>query len=280
MTQVVRYVFIMLISMASYNALSCFPESDVKIPVQKNTSKFLSNQLTKAQMNGIIHRFKSVWEPIIREKYDKKLIVKDEWDNKDVDAYATRDMQDNPIIVLKGGLVRHPQMSENGLLLILCHELGHHYGGAPKSFRGRSTKRSWSSAEGQADYFATNKCMSKIFEMGLLFDAYDFSKTSKCKTDLCLATFNAAMSVSRVFASLKLDWSEPNPNSESSYRVSRTFYGHPKPQCRFDTYIAGSLCVEKFDSDFDDENYAIGSCTHENRPEAARPTCWFSPQDY
>lgn len=41
---------------------------------------------------------------------------------------------------------------------MLCHELGHHLGGAP--FK---PDISWMSTEGQADYFSGSTCLKKIW---------------------------------------------------------------------------------------------------------------------
>ena len=55
-------------------------------------------------------------------------------------------------------------MSKDVLNLVLCHELGHFDGGLPKKFRGYSQMLSWSSAEGQADYFSTSVCFREVIE--------------------------------------------------------------------------------------------------------------------
>jgi Zn-dependent protease with chaperone function len=52
-----------------------------------------------------------------------------------------------------GGLARDPLVTKDGFSAVICHEIGHHIAGAPrKGF-------SWASNEGQADYFATTKCL-------------------------------------------------------------------------------------------------------------------------
>jgi hypothetical protein len=61
-----------------------------------------------------------------------------------------------------GGLARHETITEDGFATVVCHEIGHHIGGAPKksSWWGSS----WASNEGQADYFGTSKCLRKMME--------------------------------------------------------------------------------------------------------------------
>jgi hypothetical protein len=57
-----------------------------------------------------------------------------------------------------GGLARHPRITRAGLALMLAHETGHHLGGPP-----RDPDMSWISWQGQADYWAANVGMKKVF---------------------------------------------------------------------------------------------------------------------
>lgn len=296
----------MIASKSSFSAQEsrthhCFPENDIKIPVvKKQGARFLksfnksfneaevTSGLSELEYHQVIDKFERTWKPIIKEKFEKDLLVTRDWENDRVNAHATRDDNNNPVIVVRGGLARHGEITKDGLTLILCHELGHHYGGAPKSFRGRSNKRSWSSAEGQADYFASSKCMPKIFEAdyGLKSDDFIQDKMSVsqidkvCATDVCRRISMAALSVGKVFASLKYDWFPPKPLEKSESKVEMTVYRHPDPQCRFDTFLAGAKCDVDSILDFDDKDYSIGACLRDNSPEAARPQCWFSSQKY
>ena len=267
----------------------CFPESDLKIPVKKenpgsslfkNFAMAPTSGLSQLEFEHVIKKFSDFWSPIIMNKYQKKLKFENNWSEERINASATRDFDDNPIIRVSGGLARHPDITKNGMLMILCHELGHQFGGAPKSFRGRSTKRSWSSAEGQADYYATTKCMARMALSNALYPEHVKIGTSQCKNDLCLKIAPAALSVGNLFASLKSDWERPSLNEKSPFAVRSTFYRHPSPQCRLDTFVAGSLCTEDFDKDFDNFDHTVGSCTKDQDPEAARPKCWFSHEKY
>ncbi len=59
----------------------------------------------------------------------------------------------------------HKYLTTDGLAMVACHEIGHFLGGEPKKLRGRSNKKSWSSAEGQADYYAA-RCLEVYFSKG------------------------------------------------------------------------------------------------------------------
>ena len=198
----------------------CLPENNLSIPVDNQKNFVLKSSgpqtgLNEQEFYQVIESFEAFWKPIIQAKYQKILSIRGEWNEAKVDAYATRDDDNNPVIVVQGGLARHKNMDSNGLLLILCHELGHHYGGAPKSFRGSSKRRSWSSAEGQADYFASNKCMSRMIDANFILGASlsvesDKNHDGVCSDKYCYKVLPAAMSVGKLFASLKQDWREPS----------------------------------------------------------------------
>src|SRR4051812_30887126 len=60
---------------------------------------------------------------------------------------------------ISGGLATRPSVTEDVLILIGCHEIGHLMGGEPLKSPGYII-----SAEGQADYYATLKCARKYFQ--------------------------------------------------------------------------------------------------------------------
>ena len=276
---------------------SCFPSNELKDSEMKSikstkglyrtksftkqfpnpTSNILPG-LERAQLDDVIKRFENFWNPILLSRYQKTVSISNEWEEERIDARATRDMDDNLIIMVHGALARHPEMNKNRMLLILCHELGHYLGGAPKSFRGKSERRSWSSAEGQADYFATTKCMPKMAMTDSLYNERTTTYNGdRCKSEFCKRIVPMALGVSKVFSSLKGGGSEASVVKKSNRIVRSTNYRHPEPQCRFDTFVAGSSCANDIDTDFDNMDYRIGSCLDDLQPEAARPKCWFSP---
>jgi hypothetical protein len=268
----------------SFNHSNCFPEVDYEIPSNPGNSKlFVTKEqgLSQSEYNDVLKQFELSWSNLIENKYNKKLILKDAWEESRVNAHATRDDDNNPVIVFNGGLARHEQMTKEGMLLILCHELGHHYGGAPKSFRGKSSRRSWSSAEGQADYFATNKCMNAFLPYTLSAMSIDYDTAPLgCDSELCRRIAPAALSVGNLFASLKQQWRKPSINKKDPNKVDKTEYTHPSPQCRVDTFLAGSLCEQEFGIDFDNKDHRVGACLIEEYPAGARPSCWFSSEFY
>lgn len=146
-----------------------------------------------------------------------KLTINEE--DSSLNAYATFDDQSRPVIIVNRGLLNHEKMTKELLDLFLCHEMGHISGGEPKLVR-RNGKESWSSVEGQADYYATQVCM-------------DFLGYTEEQTLRQSILFTA------LIASLKGHSELPKIETPERFEVARTLQTHPSPQCRLDTLIAG-----------------------------------------
>lgn len=260
---------------------TCFPQSLVKYPVGLKNM----NGISQHDFNEISNNVQKQMAPEVKKILGKELIIEKIWDDSTVDAYATRDDTNNPVIVVNGGLARHPQMTKDAFLLILCHEVGHHLGGAPKIPRGNSGLRSWSSAEGQADYFATTKCLPHFLKSDNEYKEFEneidptLFKTalSKCRDNNCARIALVGLQASNVFASMVAGTPEPKLNLNDSTKVSKTIFNHPSPQCRLDTFLAGANCDSAQDVPFDSADPKIGACMKES---GERPACWFSKQNF
>ncbi len=260
----------------------CFPKSDIRF------SRFdkSSGGLTENDFLRMKDKFKSIFDPIVFEKFGKKISFENCWKDDSINAYCTRDMEDNPVIKIMGGLIRHPDMTMDALYLLACHELGHYLGGAPKAFRGRTNERSWSSAEGQADYFATTKCLPLIFnsdketEKSLDFAPYDQIEKAKIrckdKSPQCIRMALAAATVAYVFHTITPYEDLPELDKKDLRTVFSTFYSHPAPQCRLDTFINGLNCKTDMAVFFDPIDPKIGACLEDG---SSRPLCWYLPEE-
>ncbi|MBT3584690.1 MAG: hypothetical protein HN509_07270 [Halobacteriovoraceae bacterium] len=265
------------------NSSQCFPDSKQRYPIQKNKALHMG----ETEFHSLLKRFKETFSDYVKIRAGKILKIEAKWKEERVNAHCTRDMQDNPVIVFNGGMARHPEMSRDGILLILCHELGHYMGGAPKAFRGRSQRRSWSSAEGQADYFASTKCLPLLFGDGKDLYDYNFIKAaddkSNCLSDQCLRISLAGLSVARVFASLKKS-RMPTIGNFEGVEVRNTNHSHASPQCRLDTFLAGAICDQDPLGSFDDSDPQVSACVRStnlmNDPKGARPLCWYNPENF
>jgi hypothetical protein len=261
---------------------SCFPLSTVKYHVGV---KSFNNGLSEAEFNQIIDNAVNVMNPEVMRRLNKPLIIEKRWSDDTVDAFATRDDNNNPVVVMNGGLARHPLMTKDAFLLLICHEIGHHLGGAPKILRGNSGLRSWSSAEGQADYYATSKCLPLFYKSGInvkVFDTeldtanYKFA-ISKCRDNSCAKITMAGLTVSKVFASLVDGTPDPELSTSDTTKVSKTIYNHANPQCRLDTYTSGANCEIGPEVPFDSVDPKVGAC---EKDSGARPACWFKESDF
>ncbi|RLA62922.1 MAG: hypothetical protein DRQ88_13075 [Epsilonproteobacteria bacterium] len=278
----IKYFFLILVLFANnaFSAESCFPENHLRFSPYDKSTNGISHYSYQELQNQVLKAF----EKTIKEKYRKVLIFEDSWDNDKVNAYSTRDLNNNPVIKIMGGMARHPELSKDGFLLIVCHELGHYMGGAPKALRGNSEKLSWSSIEGQSDYFATSKCLPRIFKNHIENREIIKSAPSKnlrkaqarCGLEdaLCIRVAMAALSVSKVFHSLREFETYPDLEKIDQSVAYVMEYGHPSPQCRLDTFLNGINCKDKHQIMFDNKNPTIGSCVTKN---AERPRCWYRP---
>lgn len=261
---------------------SCFPLSSQKYEAGV---KAFGQGLTQEEFNQLIDDAQSVLEPEVKKQLGKKLIFDKKWSDGTVDAFATRDDANNAVVVMNGGLARHPMMTKDAFLLLICHEVGHHLGGAPKMLRGNSGLRGWSSAEGQADYYATSKCLplfikdaadNKAFDPEI--DAANYKTAlSKCRDNACARISLAGLATSKVFASLVSGTPEPKISSSDPTKVSKTVYNHPNPQCRLDTYMSGANCEFGPEVPFDSIDAKVGACVKDT---GVRPSCWFQEKAY
>lgn len=261
---------------------SCFPVSDIRY--EKGVKSF-GEGLSEEEFNQIIDSAISIMSPEVKKILNKELIIDKRWSDPTVDAFATRDDSNNAVVVMNGGLARHPLMTKDAFLLLICHEIGHHLGGAPKMLRGTSGLRGWSSAEGQADYYATSKCLPLFYKTGIdikMFepeqDSGDYKTAlSKCSDNACARVVLAGLTVSKVFASLVNGYPVPQLNTKDMTKVSKTIYNHPGAQCRLDTFSSGALCEKSNDRPFDINDPKIGACLNDSDK---RPDCWFQKNDF
>ena len=166
-----------------------------------------------------LDRFKEHFEPEVVELRGAPWDVFVDQENFDFNAYATLDFDGNPQLIVNRGLISHDRMAPEVFDLFLCHELGHLLGGEPRIML-RSGKLSWSSVEGQADYFSTSICMPEL--------GYNQQEIE-----------DVALELSTLIAKLKGYVNLPSLLKRDKSEVYRLLQTHPRPQCRLDTMIAG-----------------------------------------
>ncbi len=257
------------------------PENKLKIlKTDKET-----NGMTQEKFEAIINRVYVAYSPLAAEK-GGTLEMDNNWDDGTVNASANR-TGSTWHVNMYGGLARDPLVTDDGFLLVVCHETGHHFGGAPKYGGWGNT---WASNEGQADYFGALKCMKRVLEKddNLTIVAnmtVDPEAKSKCemvyKSDgeiaLCERIAMAGKSLAQLLGSLsgKTDVAFDTPDTSV---VRKTFDSHPQAQCRLDTYFNGSLCDKPFSEDVSDKSPINGTCIQrDGYAVGPRPLCWYKP---
>jgi hypothetical protein len=190
-------------------------------------------------------------------------------DSSDYLIFATRDMQKKPKVIYSKENFKNYEISELESLLLFCHEIGHFKGGAPFKKRGRSQKLSWSSAEGQADYFSTLVCLKEFDISKLSYRSVEDKKVNNEILNLC-NDFNCIKTLSAIYHVVKTYQKFTNSHQELSfYEVNTlppydTILDYPSPQCRLTTIARGYFCKEA--------NSEKTDCAYR---EFARPDCWF-----
>ena len=259
------------------------PENDLSIPVgDKNAAG-----LTEEQFNAVIDKYETIYGPIVAGM-GGKLSVNRKWTDGTVNASAQRSGS-TWVVNMFGGLARHATITEDGFALVVCHEIGHHLGGAPK-VKGFLGMNAWASNEGQSDYFATLKCLRQGFlnddnaaivgrmaVPALLSEKCTAEFDSEIDRNICIRGGMAGVSVAGLFAVLR---NQPEGKFETPDAgvVTRTNDAHPAHQCRLDTYFQGALCEKAIGDDVDQKNEVAGTC-HGSTGQTVglRPVCWFKP---
>lgn len=285
MKKLILFVFLILAS-KSMTAQACdidgktgyLPDNDMYIGVNDKAA----NDMTEERFNEIIDKVADVYAPIIRGKKGT-LKVNRKWSDGTVNASAQRSGS-TYIVNMYGGLARHNDVTDDGFALVICHELGHHLGGAPKVKRFFST---WASNEGQSDYFASAKCFRKVYEnddnVAIVAEMdVPATATKKCTEAwgsqediaLCQRAAMAGKSLSKLLARSGM----PRFDTPDTSVVSRTNDRHPAGQCRLDTYFQGSLCEKHHTDEVSDRDAKVGVCNRSTgHDEGIRPLCWYKP---
>ncbi len=260
------------------------PENNLKISV--NAKRF--GGITEEEFNDVITKVENIYAPLVAQE-GGKLIIDRAWEDGTVNAYAQRSGT-NWMVNMFGGLARHETITVDGMALVVCHEIGHHIGGAPKKASYYSS--SWASNEGQSDYFANLKCLRRTFlnddnisivsKMEVpeaLSAACGKAFASEEDKAICIRGGMAGDSVAKLFASLRSQSTPAKFDTPDSRVVNTTDDAHPATQCRLDTYFQGSLCEVSFNENVTTSSEVSGTCHGSlGHQQGLRPNCWFKPR--
>lgn len=259
-------------------------ENDLWIPASAKSK----STMTEAKFNEILDRVEKIYAPIVRNER-RRLVIQRKWDDGTVNAYASQRFR-RMYITMFGGLARHPAVTADGFTLVACHEMAHHLGGQP---RMTSRLGRWASVEGQADYWASLKCMRKFMEeddnVALManVDVPAFA-VEKCEASfsnaeevaICKRNTMAGISLASLLQELSGTREPIALDTPDQTIVEETRELHPEAQCRLDSYFAGSLCDIDAYTDTDPNDVTVGVCTRlEGYTIEARPLCWYKPAE-
>lgn len=213
---------------------------------------------TQEQFNQVIDLGLEFYKPVAAENQET-LRINRRWDDATVNANCSR-MWGGVSINMYGGLARRDEVTAEGFALVLCHELGHAYGGTP--YLSEYNKMS---AEGQSDWWGAGECLKKVLsklpENDKSYSGLTPFVEAKCaekaavdtpEYKICLRGMSASMSLGTLLSVLK---KEPTPSAETpdTTVVETLNLSYPATiQCRYDNYFLGTLGMD-------------------------RPLCWFKP---
>lgn len=200
---------------------------------------------TEQQFNQILDAIEQIYQPIV-SNFGANLIIEREWENTEVNAYASQN-GNNWIVSFFGGLAK--RVDPESFSLVVCHELGHHLNG--RLFYANS----WASSEGGSDGYSTQVCARKIFSMSQdqncecnFLPPNSFNQNySQCNifTDgdeklICERSLKGGLGLAKLLASLNNE-PVPNYNNLDKTRVTKTKLEHPSAKCRLTLYFNGAL---------------------------------------
>lgn len=264
-----------------------------KLPSKKSVSEtvsygdFFNTSKTPAKFEQFTNRIVSLYADTIKE-LGGNLKTEFLWESTELNAYADKNKSDWRI-VFHGALYRDKRVTDDGFIMTVCHELGHLLGGAPFKL-GKET-----SAEGQADYWASTVCAKKYFtefpEEVVMSNGFVRDQCAKKYVNdipaqkICYRTTMAGYSLAS-FLGMQTEGTQPRFENPDKHVVDVTDQLHPLAQCRLDTFLAGSLC-DLEDSSITFEEKILGDklttdfkCTETVEGQLVlvdkRPKCWFN----
>jgi Peptidase family M48 len=280
------FASLILFSFITLNGWACDGGMQMNRVISIPANSILANDMTEKEFKDSAKYFENFFGPSIDRDHNAELIVFSSWASNTVNAFAEK--KDNKVMItIFGGLARHKAITHDGLTAVLCHELGHHFGGYPKK-----AGNTWSSAEGQSDYYATMKCLRRIWEKadneGAMLNVVvpEMVKAECAMTYgdakaqvLCHRMSLAGRSVALMIQDLDHDSLVPNFETPDPLVVRTTSFMHPYSQCRLDTFFQGAICPVSDSVEFDDDDQTKGSCHgKQGDTRGLRPRCWFAPR--
>mgnify|MGYP001354513285 CR=1 FL=1 len=275
--------------------LKLLPENELHLDGSFNRRK---PNIKQREFQVIMEKAQLIYEPIVAS-FGGELKVYGGWYVNTVNAYANQ-KGGTWEVTIYGGLARRPEITPDAVMLIVCHELGHHLGGYP-------FVNNWASVEGQSDYYATHVCAPKMWSDEIeknTLARLNVDPNAKIKCDsvyankeeqnLCYRISLAGQSLANLLGNAK---GEPTPSygTPSTLEVDKTNMSYPDAQCRLDSYLAGGLCKISYDDNVipgdnfrgkrrkrrAEQESLLYNCSQFNSDHSVsmRPKCWFAQRE-
>lgn len=246
----------------------------------------VESNVTRKDFYSLFEKLEKLYKKDAKDE-GKILAISGRWTSKIVNAYAVQLIPGVMTVRVLGGIAKHPLMTKDGLSMVVCHEVGHHFGGAPRKWERMND---WASDEAQADYFATIQCLKRLWandnneEINAARVEQDGAAISLCSLThkgrahaLCVRSLYAASDVAKLVATARKEGSLPHFDTPDSEVVTETNQEHPASQCRLDTMVAGAICAKNPDR-FDGKDPNFGVCNiFAGDVIGNRPLCWYFP---
>lgn len=240
-------------------------------------------ELSESEFYFVIESMQREFNSDIRREFKSDLTIQfDPTKIRSSTALNAKNM--GSAILLNGGFIGRKELDLDVFTLILCHELGHALGGAP--YLGMR------SVEGQADYFATSKCLPRLWQNeanSASLAGIEIPKSisincgstydSKNQKNLCERSNLASIRLVAILLDgqpLTARANRPPPRidtPDTTIASPGSYYNdYPSPQCRLDTLVAGAFCKIDTHAPVDIFNVGNTGCAS---GYGARPKCWF-----
>ena len=200
--------------------------------------------------NAIIDVADEVYTPILKNN-GLTLTFERKWDDSTVNAKCNRDTE-LVTVSLFGGLARHKDMTPEGFLLVVSHELAHAMSVYPLY------SNSWASSEQSSDNMAVQQIARKLFsqessgngdkcncgfapDYNRKINDYCAKFSDEEQNIICKRSMAGGLALGKVLANFGGE-AVPSYETPSKVRVRKTQQSHASAQCRLDQYGIAALC--------------------------------------
>jgi hypothetical protein len=213
-----------------------------------SASALASEHITEVEFDSTLDAIGSLYSAKAKESNETLLLIR-KWNDSTMNPPIGR-RAGMVVIPFFGRMARHPDLTRDGFVLSACQSVSQWYGGAPYRFA-----QNRESAVGQADFVAAAYCATEVFKIltPIPNEIESSSTIKRMCTDgfsspaevlLCERKIAAAISATRLIANLT---GQPQPLLETADKteVETTILDYPSVQCRLDTFVAGTLNLER-----------------------------------